>query len=148
MDNRSRKYVATTRLYPSSSDIRIVEATIIVCYILLITVKNTTVKYLCLVVAVSCAGSAYPVIWPERIRALEGTVSAGIGIGLTNAMAQFGGIAGPHIYSTVFGPKYHESYVVCLSLLIVAILSILASWWLVARKDQKRAALVAASESE
>lgn len=98
--------------------------------------------------AVSCAGSAYPVIWPERIRALEGTVSAGIGIGLTNAMAQFGGIAGPHVYSTIYGPKYHESYVICLCLLIVAILSILTSWWLVARKDRKRAALANASESE
>ncbi|KAE9379392.1 MFS general substrate transporter [Stipitochalara longipes BDJ] len=39
-----------------------IESTIIVCYILLITVPNTVVKYLCLIVATSCAGSAYPVI--------------------------------------------------------------------------------------
>jgi hypothetical protein len=118
-----------------------VESTTIICYIILITVPNATVKYLCLIVATSCAGSAYPVIWPERIRALDGTVAAGMGIGLTNAMAQFSGIAGPHIYSTVFGPKYHESYVICLCFLIVAILAILLSWYLVARKDRKIAVL-------
>lgn len=114
-----------------------VESTIIVCYVLLTTVSNPVVKYLCLIVAVSCAGSAYPVIWPERIRALDGTVSSGIGIGLTNAMAQFGGIVGPHVYSTVFGPGYRVSYVICLSFLIVAITAISISWLLVWRKDRR-----------
>ncbi|KAH8812169.1 retrograde regulation protein 2 [Xylogone sp. PMI_703] len=117
-----------------------IESTIIVCYIILITVPNPVVKYLCLIVATSCAGSAYPVIWPERIRALDGTVAAGIGIGLTNACAQFGGIVGPHVYSTVFGPGYHESYIICLCFLIVAISAILLSWLLVWRKDRRIAA--------
>ena len=98
------------------------------------------VRYLAIIVAVACAGSAYPVIWPERIRALDGTVAAGIGIGLTNAMAQFGGIVGPHVYSTVFGPSYHVSYVICLSFLVVAISAITLSWWLVIRKDRRAAA--------
>lgn len=84
------------------------------------------------------------VIWPERIRALEGTVAGGFGIGWTNAMAQFGGIVGPHVYSTVFGPRYHTSYIICLSFLLVAISAILASWFFVWRKDRKRA-LVAES---
>ncbi|KAH6642919.1 retrograde regulation protein 2 [Boeremia exigua] len=66
-----------------------IETTIIVCYIILLTVDNPVVRYLCLIVAVACAGCAYPVIWSERIRALEGTVASGIGIGLTNACAQF-----------------------------------------------------------
>ena len=118
-----------------------VESTTIICYIILITVHNAVVKYICLIVAVSCAGSAYPVIWPERIRALDGTVAAGIGIGLTNAMAQFGGIVGPHVYSTVFGPGYHVSFVICLCFLIVAIVAILISWFLVWRKDRRVAAL-------
>lgn len=117
-----------------------VESTTIVCYIILITVSNAVVKYLALIVAVSCAGSAYPVIWPERIRALDGTVAAGIGIGVTNAMAQFGGIVGPHVYSTVFGPGYHTSYIICLCFLIVAIIAILLSWLLVWRKDRRIAA--------
>lgn len=103
------------------------------------TVSNAVVKYLALIVAVSCAGSAYPVIWPERIRALEGTVAAGIGIGLTNAMAQFGGIVGPHVYSTVFGPGYHISYTICLCFLLVAITAILVSWLIVWRRDKRRA---------
>ena len=68
----------------------LVETTTIVCYIILLTVDNPIVRYLCLIVAVACAGCAYPVIWPERIRALQGTVASGIGIGLTNACAQFG----------------------------------------------------------
>src|SRR5690242_3262821 len=66
-----------------------VETTIIICYIILLFVDNPVVRYLCLIVAVACAGCAYPVIWSERIRALEGTVASGIGIGLTNACAQF-----------------------------------------------------------
>ncbi|OKL62497.1 hypothetical protein UA08_02534 [Talaromyces atroroseus] len=117
-----------------------VEGTTIICYIILITVPNSVVKYLALIVATACAGSAYPVIWPERIRALEGTIAAGIGIGFTNAMAQFSGIVGPHVYSTVFGPTYRVSYVICLVFLIVAILAILASWVLVWRNDRRVAA--------
>ncbi|ORY60256.1 retrograde regulation protein 2 [Pseudomassariella vexata] len=120
-----------------------IESTIIICYIILVTVSNAVVRYVCLIVAVACAGSAYPVIWPERIRAIDGTVAAGIGIGFTNAMAQFGGIAGPHVYSTVFGPRYRTSYVICLSFLIVGITAISTSWFLVACKDRRKAALLA-----
>ncbi|OCT45971.1 putative transporter [Cladophialophora carrionii] len=136
------------RLPPGNSlcsvltDVREVESTTIVCYIILVTVHSPVVKYIALIVAVSCAGSAYPVIWPERIRALEGTVAAGVGIGLTNACAQWSGIVGPHVYSTIYGPTYHKSYVICLSLLIVSISSVLASWLLIARRDRKRAALM------
>ncbi|KAF9691881.1 hypothetical protein EKO04_009965 [Ascochyta lentis] len=118
-----------------------IELTTIVCYIILLTVDNPVVRYLCLVVAVACAGCAYPVIWPERIRALEGTVASGIGIGLTNACAQFSGIVGPHVFSTVFGPRYRTSYAINLSTLVVGICAILTSWLLVARKDSKRLGL-------
>lgn len=117
-----------------------VESTIIVCYIILFTVRNSVVRYIFLIVAVSCAGSAYPVIWPERIRALRGTVASGLGIGWTNAMAQFSGIAGPHVYSTVFGPSYHVSYGICLGFLSIGIAAILTSWWLVWRRDRKEQA--------
>ena len=125
----------------ANGETKIVEATTIVCYIILITVPNSIVKYLALIVATACAGSAYPVIWPERIRALEGTVAAGIGIGLTNAMAQFSGIAGPHIYDSVFGPTYRVSYVICLCFLCASISGILSSWWLVRRSDRKKGLL-------
>ncbi|KAL2862468.1 major facilitator superfamily domain-containing protein [Aspergillus lucknowensis] len=116
-----------------------IESTIIICYILLITVPTPVVKYLVLIVATACAGSAYPVIWPERIRALEGTVAAGVGIGLTNAMAQFSGVAGPHVYNTRFGPTYRVSYIVCLSFLLFAISGILVSWVLIRRRDRRAA---------
>ncbi|KAI0008782.1 MFS general substrate transporter [Xylariaceae sp. FL0662B] len=115
----------------------ILESTIVVCYIILFTVRNAVVRYIFLILAVSCAGSAYPVIWPERIRAMEGTTAAGIGIGFTNAMAQCGGLVGPHVYSTVFGPDYHVSYGICLAFLSGAIASILTSWLLVWRKDRR-----------
>ena len=105
-------------------------------------VKNTVVKYLCLIVAISCAGSAFPVIWPERMRALEGTVASGFGIGFTNAMAQFSGIVGPHVYSTIFGPTYWTSYTICLSLLVVGIVAILTSWLFIHRRDKARAAQI------
>ena len=70
-------------------------------------------------------------------------MASGIGIGLTNAMAQFGGIVGPHVYSTVFGPTYHHSYVICLCFLLIAISAILMSWLLVWRKDCRIAAALA-----
>jgi hypothetical protein len=116
----------------------LVESTIIICYILLITIHNSVAKYIILIVATACAGSAYPVIWPERIRALEGTVAAGVGIGLTNAMAQFSGIAGPHVYNSRFGPTYRTSYIIGLSFLVVAICGVISSWVLVWRGDRRR----------
>ncbi|KAL4734397.1 major facilitator superfamily domain-containing protein [Aspergillus similis] len=125
-----------------------IETTIIVCYIILITVSNPVVKYIALIVATACAGSAYPVIWPERIRALEGTVAAGIGIGLTNAMAQFSGICGPHVYNSRFGPTYRVSYIICLVFLCIAISGILVSWVLVRRKDRKKDRRVASGTLE
>ncbi|KAL2787659.1 major facilitator superfamily domain-containing protein [Aspergillus keveii] len=116
-----------------------IESTIILCYILLITIHNSVAKYIILIIATACAGSAYPVIWPERIRALEGTVAAGVGIGLTNAMAQFSGIAGPHVYNSRFGPTYRTSYIICLSFLVLAICGVISSWVLVWRGDRRRA---------
>ncbi|KAF2733983.1 retrograde regulation protein 2 [Polyplosphaeria fusca] len=114
------------------------ESTTIVCYIILLTVDNPVIRYLCLIVAVGCAGCAYPVIWPERIRALEGTVASGIGIGVTNACAQFSGIVGPHVFSTIFGPRYRVSYTINLSILVLGISSILTTWVMVARRDKAR----------
>ena len=75
----------------------LVETTTIVCYILLLTVDNPIARYLCLIVAVNRASSAYPVVWPKRIRVLEGTEASGIGIGLTNACAQFGYVESPRL---------------------------------------------------
>lgn len=114
------------------------EAAIVVSYIVLFTVSNPVVKYIFLIVAVACAGSAYPIIWPERIRALEGTVASGVGIGFTNAMAQFSGVVGPHVYNTVFGPTYRVSYGICLAFLVGSISAILTSWLLVWRLDNSR----------
>lgn len=80
---------------------QMVESKIIICYIILLTVNNPVVRYLAPIVAAASAGCAYPVIWPERIRALEGTVASGIGIGLTNACAQFGYVHGIRLLHNV-----------------------------------------------
>lgn len=51
------------------------------------------------------------------------------------------GIVGPHVFSTVFGPRYRTSYAINLSVLVVGICSILTSWLLVIRKDRRRSDL-------
>jgi hypothetical protein len=54
-------------------------------------------------------------------------------------MAQFSGIAGPHVYNSRFGPTYRTSYIICLSFLVVAICGVISSWVLVWRGDRGRA---------
>ncbi|KAG6812016.1 hypothetical protein H0H92_004745 [Tricholoma furcatifolium] len=82
------------------------------------------VKYLALCVATATAGSVYPILWPSRVKAARGTTAAGVAIGITNATAQFSGILGPTVFSTIYGPTYRISYTVCSALLAGAILSI------------------------
>ncbi|ESK93306.1 phthalate transporter [Moniliophthora roreri MCA 2997] len=103
------------------------ELTNIVCCILQLTVKVTVVKYLSLIVATATAGSVYPILWPNRVKAARGTTGAGLAIGFTNATAQFSGILGPQVFSTVYGPTYKVSFIVCAGLLGGAIVSIALS---------------------
>ncbi|KAK5118602.1 hypothetical protein LTR85_008067 [Meristemomyces frigidus] len=111
------------------------EVVAMVCYIILITVKNTIVKYIFVTVATACSICIYPILWPERIRAAHGTTTAGLAIGLTNAAAQFSGIVGPQVYQSKFGPTYRISYIVSIALLAGAIASIVATWMLVKKRD-------------
>ncbi|KAG6911077.1 hypothetical protein DXG01_004592 [Tephrocybe rancida] len=105
----------------------ILETINIICCVLLLTVKVPVVKYLALCVATSTAGSVYPILWPSRVKASRGTTAAGVAIGLTNATAQFAGILGPTVFSTIYGPTYRVSFIVCSALLAGAILSIAAT---------------------
>lgn len=59
----------------------------IVCYVLLITVRNRVAKYVLVMVATAAGQSFFPIIWPERIRAAKGTTAAGLAIGTTNVSA-------------------------------------------------------------
>ncbi|KAK6398719.1 hypothetical protein LTR65_000272 [Meristemomyces frigidus] len=111
------------------------EVIAMVCYIILISVKNTIVKYIFVTLATACSICIYPILWPERIRAARGTTTAGLAIGLTNAAAQFSGIVGPQVYQSKFGPTYRISYSVSLALLAAAIASIVATWILVKKRD-------------
>ncbi|PSR97456.1 high-affinity nicotinic acid transporter [Coniella lustricola] len=113
----------------------------ILCYVLLITVKNVVVKYVLVCVATAATSSFFPIIWPERIRATSGSTNAGLAIGLTNAVAQLMGIVGPQVYQTRFGPSYRVSYSVSIGLLTTTVAAICVTWFLVNRDDQRRGRL-------
>ena len=48
------------------------------------------------------------------------------------------GIVGPQIYQPKFGPTYRVSYSASIGILCATVLSVLATWFLVAREDRKR----------
>ncbi|ORY02570.1 major facilitator superfamily domain-containing protein [Clohesyomyces aquaticus] len=95
-----------------------VEITQIICYILLITVKNPVAKYIFVMITTAASQSFFAIIWPERIRAARGTTTAGLAIGITNASCQLMGIVGPQI---------------CLA-------AVLTSWFFVGQDDKRRLA--------
>ena len=60
-------------------------------------------------------------------------------LALTKPCGPRSGIVGPHVFSTIFCPRYRASYTINLSILVVSICAILTSWLLVIRKDCRRA---------
>ncbi|KAF2798602.1 MFS general substrate transporter [Melanomma pulvis-pyrius CBS 109.77] len=128
--------IHTRRLSPWVAGLG-VETTQIICYILLITVKNPVAKYIFVMIATAASQSFFAIIWPERIRAAKGTTTAGLAIGITNASCQLMGIVGPQIYQSKFGPTYRVSYICSISLLSACIGAVLTSWFFVARGDRK-----------
>ncbi|KAH6662598.1 major facilitator superfamily domain-containing protein [Halenospora varia] len=109
----------------------------IICYILLIIVKNKVAKYIFVMIATAASQSFFPIIWPERIRAAHGTTTAGLAIGTTNSMAQLMGIVGPQIYQSKFGPTYRISYICSIGLLCGCVGAITLTWYLVWKGDQQ-----------
>ncbi|KAJ3775794.1 major facilitator superfamily domain-containing protein [Lentinula raphanica] len=99
----------------------------IICYTLLLTVNSTTIRYLALLISTATAGSVYPILWPNRVKAAHGTTAAAIAIGVTNALAQFSGILGPQVFLSVYGPTYRVSFIVCIGLLAGAVVFIALS---------------------
>lgn len=128
--------IHTRRLSPWVAGLG-VETTQIICYILLITIKNPVAKYIFVMIATAASQSFFAIIWPERIRAAKGTTTAGLAIGITNASCQLMGIVGPQIYQSKFGPTYRVSYICSISLLSACIGAVLTSWFFVARGDRK-----------
>ncbi|KAF2715733.1 MFS general substrate transporter [Pleomassaria siparia CBS 279.74] len=128
--------IHTRRLSPWVAGLG-VELMQIVCYILLITVKNPVAKYVFVMIATAASQSFFAIIWPERIRAAKGTTTAGLAIGLTNASCQLMGIVGPLIYQSKFGPTYRVSYICSIGLLAGCIAAVLTSWFFVNKGDSK-----------
>jgi hypothetical protein len=127
--------ISTKRLSPWVAGLG-VEIVQIICYILLITVKNPVAKYIFVMIATAASQSFFGVIWPERIRAARGTTTAGLAIGMTNACGQLMGIVGPQIYQPKFGPSYHVSYICSIALLTTCLGAVLTSWFFVAKADK------------
>lgn len=119
-----------------------VEFTQIICYILLITVKNAIAKYIFVMIATAASQSFFALMWPERIRAAKGTTTAGLAIGITNASCQLMGIVGPQIYQLKFGPTYRVSYCCSIGLLSACLAAVCTSWFFVRRGDLKEAGKV------
>ncbi|KAE8408113.1 major facilitator superfamily domain-containing protein [Aspergillus pseudonomiae] len=106
----------------------------IISYIILLTTDNTIVKYIFIMISNAAASCVYPVIWPERIRAVKGTTSSALAIGITNACAQLMGIVGPQVYQSKFGPSYHVSYGTSIGLLSGTVIFIVLSWRLLRQR--------------
>ncbi|KZM28224.1 uncharacterized protein EKO05_0011030 [Ascochyta rabiei] len=130
-------FIHTKRLSPWVAALG-VEIAQIVCYILLITVKQPVAKYLFVMIATAASQSFFAIIWPERIRAARGTTTAGLAIGITNASCQFMGIVGPQIYQPKFGPAYRVSYICSIALLVTCVGAVLTSWVFVMKDDRRR----------
>jgi hypothetical protein len=128
-------FIHTRRLSPWVAGLA-VEIVQIICYILLITVKDPIAKYVFVMIATAASQSFFAIIWPERIRAAKGTTTAGLAIGITNASCQLMGIVGPQIYQAKFGPTYRVSYICSIALLSTCLGAVLTSWFFVAKDDK------------
>ncbi|KAF1913240.1 major facilitator superfamily domain-containing protein [Ampelomyces quisqualis] len=131
-------FIHTKRLSPWVAGLS-VEIVQIICYILLIAIKQPIAKYIFVMIATAASQSFFAIIWPERIRAARGTTTAGLAIGITNASCQLMGIVGPQIYQAKFGPTYRVSYICSVVLLSTCLCAVLTSWFFVARDDKQRA---------
>ena len=107
-------------------------------YVVLFTVHNPVVKYIFVVLATTASVGVIPVLWPERIRASNGTTGAAIAIGLTCAASTLHGIVGPQIYQDKFRPTYRVSFGVSIGLIVVGIGGMLTTFLMLRHREQKR----------
>jgi hypothetical protein len=112
----------------------VLEAMCGLCYIVLMVVSNLITKYIFITLSIVLALGVLPILFPQRIRATDGATWAAIGIGMTTAMGSLGGIVGPHVYLERFAPSYRVSYGVSLGLVLTALILILVTKLLVARR--------------
>jgi hypothetical protein len=113
----------------------------IICYILLINVKQPAAKYIFFMIATAASQSFFAIIWPERVRVAKGTTTAGLAIGMTNASGQLMAIVGPQIYQPKFGPTYRISYACSIALIAMCLGAVLSTWHFVRKGDVKGMAL-------
>lgn len=98
------------------------------CYIALVVVRSSLVKYLLVAFAAMLSFVLIPGLWSERIRASHGSTSAGLAIGVTSAASGLHGILGPQLYQSSFGPTYMASFSVAAGLACLANVCIVIMW--------------------
>lgn len=127
-------FIHTKRLNPWIAGLS-VEIVQIICYILLIPVKQPIAKHVFVMIATAASQSYGRSAFAQA----RGTTTAGLAIGITNASCQLMGIVGPQIYQPKFGPTYRVSYVCSIALLATCLGAVLTSWFFVAKDDKQRA---------
>ncbi|KAK5173472.1 uncharacterized protein LTR77_002153 [Saxophila tyrrhenica] len=115
------------------------DACVLVCYIALVFVKGPITRYVLILLALVFAMGVLPILWPERMRATDGTTNAGLAIGITFAVSSLHGILAPHVYLTRFAPTYRTSFIISAALVAGAIVAIAVTKVLVERKYRRRA---------
>lgn len=107
----------------------------LVCYIVLLTSRNSLSKYFMLIFATAISNSLYPILWPDRIRVAKGaSAGTGLAIGFTNAVTTTSGIVGGFIYQSKFGPLYRVSFSISIAFCTISFINIGLTWWLVKRE--------------
>ncbi len=110
---------------------------VLACYIALILVKGPLVRYILIMLAMIFGIGVLPILWPERIRATNGTTGAGLAIGLTTAVASTNGVISPHIYLERFAPTYRTSYIISIGMLVASTVLIAVTKVLLDRKRKQ-----------
>ena len=124
------------------------EAMACACYIVLVVVEQPLAKYIMLILAAVCQLTVFPILWPERIRAAEGTTGAGLAIGITSTSSDSHGIIGPQIYQDSFGPSYRISFSVSIGLICFSLASTAVTWAILCRRAKNKSKDQERNESE
>ena len=110
------------------------EGTACAWYLALIIVESPKAKYVLMVFAITATICLLPLLWPERIRAANGTASSALALGLTTDVAILSGIIGPQMWQKRYAPSYQRSYAASLGLLTVVLLAIAVTWMRLRRR--------------
>ncbi len=109
----------------------------ILSYIILITAGREG-KYAACILGGAFINSFYPPYWAWRTGYVTGSTGAAFALGLQSSFAQLGSVVSPQIYQSRWASDgYRESFLICLSMICAAGLSVLYSWWLTRKVESQ-----------